>query len=148
MRWSEINLDTKIWTVPAARIRADREHRVPLASRAVAILRQLEKINMGEFMLPGQARNKPLSNMAMEMMLRRMKIEDAAVHGFRSSFGNWAGNVSSASRGVVETALAHVIGDKQVHPREIFHRAPASLSKIQGWWRALDFLSFPQLQFG
>jgi len=112
MRWSEIDFDKKIWTVPAARMKAGREHRVPLASRAVEMLRQLEKVNTGEFVFPGQARNKPLSNMAMEMVLRRMKIEDATVHGFRSSFRDWAGNVSSAPREVVETALAHVIGDK------------------------------------
>ena len=112
MRWSEVDFDNKIWTVPAARMKAGREHRVPLASRAVEMLRQLEKVNTGEFVFPGQARNKPLSNMAMEMVLRRMKIEDATVHGFRSSFRDWAGNVSSAPREVVETALAHVIGDK------------------------------------
>jgi integrase len=113
MRWSEIDLDKKIiWTVPATRMKAGREHRVPLASRAVAILQQLEKVNTGEFVFPGQARNKPLSNMAMEMVLRRMKIDDATVHGFRSSFRDWAGNVSSFPREVVETALAHVIGDK------------------------------------
>jgi integrase len=83
-----------------------------LASRAVTILRQLGKVSTGEFVFPGQARNKPLSNMAMEMVLRRMKIDDATVHGFRSSFRDWAGNVSSAPREVVETALSHVIGDK------------------------------------
>jgi integrase len=112
MRGSEIDLDKEIWTVPAARMKAGREHRVPLASRAVTILRQLGKVSTGEFVFPGQARNKPLSNMAMEMVLRRMKIDDATVHGFRSSFRDWAGNVSSAPREVVETALSHVIGDK------------------------------------
>jgi hypothetical protein len=75
-------------------------------------LRQLEKVKTGEFVFAGQARNKPLSNMAMETVLRRMKIEDATVHGFRSSFRDWAGNVSNFPREVVETALAHVIGDK------------------------------------
>jgi integrase len=85
---------------------------VPLSPRAIAILRQLEKLKAGEFVLPGQKRNKPLSNMAMEMVLRRMMIEDATVHGFRSSFRDWAGNVSNFPREVVETALAHVIGDK------------------------------------
>jgi integrase len=112
MRWSEIDLDKKIWTVPASRMKAGREHRVPLSPRAVAILLKLEKQKSGEFVFPGQARNKPLSNMAMEMVLRRMKIEDATVHGFRSSFRDWAGNVSNFPREVVETALAHVIGDK------------------------------------
>jgi integrase len=112
MQWSEIDIDKKIWTVPANRMKAGREHRVPLSSRAVAILKQLKKARVGEFVFPGQARNKPLSNMAMEMMLRRMKVNNATVHGFRSSFRDWAGNVSNFPREVVETALAHVIGDK------------------------------------
>ena len=112
MQWSEIDLDKKVWTVPANRMKAGREHRVPLSPRAVTILRQLENLKAGEFVLPGQARNKPLSNMAMEMVLRRMKVENATVHGFRSSFRDWAGNVSNFPREVVETALAHVIGNK------------------------------------
>jgi integrase len=112
MRWAEIDLGKKIWTVPADRMKAGREHRVPLSLRAAAILRQLEKLKAGDFVFVGQARNKPLSNMAMEMVLRRMKIQDATVHGFRSSFRDWAGNISSFPREVTETALAHVIGDK------------------------------------
>lgn len=112
MQWPEIDLDKKIWTVPAKRMKAGREHRVPLSSRAIAILRKLEKLKGGDFVFAGQARNKPLSNMAMEMVMRRMKVEDATVHGFRSSFRDWAGNVSSFPREVVETALAHVIGDR------------------------------------
>jgi len=110
MRWSEVDLDKKIWTVPAARMKAAREHRVPLSPRAVVVLRKLEKLKTGEFVFPGQARSKPLSSMAMEM--RRMKIENATVHGFRSSFRDWAGNVSNFPREITETALAHVIGDK------------------------------------
>src|SRR5450631_3484728 len=111
-RWSEFDLDKKIWTVPANRMKAGREHRVPLSSRAATILRQLQKLKAGDFVFPGQARTKPLSNMAMEMVLRRMKIENATVHGFRSSFRDWAGNVSNFPREITETALAHVIGDK------------------------------------
>jgi len=112
MWWAEIDFDKKIWTVPANRMKAGREHRVPLSPRADAILRQLQKVKTGDFVFPGQAHNKPLSNMAMQMMLRRMKIHDATVHGFRSSFRDWAGNVSNFSRELIETALAHVIGDK------------------------------------
>jgi integrase len=112
MRWSEVDLDKKTWTVPANRMKAGREHRVPLSRRAVAILSQLEKLKAGDFVFPGQVCDKPLSNMAMEMVLRRMKIEEATVHGFRSTFRDWAGNVSNFPREVVETALAHVIGDK------------------------------------
>jgi integrase len=112
MRWSEIDFDNKVWTVPASRMKAGREHRVPLSSPATAILRHLERMKIGDFVLPGQARDKPLSNMAMEMMLRRMKVDHATVHGFRSSFRDWAGNVSNFPRELIETALAHVIGDK------------------------------------
>jgi integrase len=112
MRWSEIDFDKKIWTVPASRMKAAREHRVPLSPRVVAILRRLEKVKAGEFVFPGQSRNKPLSNNAMGMVLLRMKVGDATIHGFRSSFRDWAGNVSSFPREITETALAHVIGDK------------------------------------
>jgi integrase len=112
LRWSEIDLDKALWTVPAERMKAGRVHRVPLCDRAVAILKQLAETCANEFVFAGQKPGKPLSNMAMEMMLRRMKIEAATVHGFRSSFRDWAGNESSFPREVVETALAHVIGDK------------------------------------
>jgi integrase len=112
MQWSEVDLTKMVWTVPANRMKAGREHRVPLAPPAVAILRQLQKTKAGEFVFPGQVRGKPLSNMAMEMVLRRMKAESATVHGFRSSFRDWAGNETSFPRDLIETALAHVIGDK------------------------------------
>ena len=112
MRWDEIDLDKKIWTVPAHRMKAGREHRVPLSQRATAILVRLSEGRSGDFVFPGQRRDKPLSNMAMEMMLRRMKIENATVHGFRSSFRDWAGNETGYPRELIETALAHVIGDK------------------------------------
>jgi integrase len=111
-RWSEIDLDKKVWTVPAHRMKAGREHRVPLSGRVVAVLRELAAADAGPFVFPGQARNKPLSNMAMDMMLRRMKHDAVTVHGFRSSFRDWAGNVSNFPREITETALAHVIGDK------------------------------------
>lgn len=112
MQWNEVDLEKKLWTVPACRMKAGREHRVPLSARAVSILRDLHKVKSSSFVFPGLVRGKPLSNMAMEMVLRRMKLEEVTVHGFRSSFRDWAGNVSSFPREVVETALAHVIGDK------------------------------------
>jgi integrase len=112
MCWAEIDFDKKIWAVPANRMKAGREHRVPLSPRADVILRQLQKVKTSDFVFPGQGHNKPLSNMAMQMMLRRMKIHNATVHGFRSSFRDWAGNVSNFPRELIETALAHVIGDK------------------------------------
>ena len=112
MRWDEIDLDKKVWTVPAHRMKAGREHRVPLSQRATDILVRLSEGRSGDFVFPGQRRDKPLSNKAMGMMLRRMKIENATVHGFRSSFRDWAGNETGYPRELIETALAHVIGDK------------------------------------
>ena len=103
-------MDEKIWTVPANRMKAGREHRVPLSERAVAILKPLAEIKTGDFVFPGQRKNRPLSDRAMRMTLRRMKA-DGTVHGFRSSFRDWAGNETSYPRDLIETALAHVVGD-------------------------------------
>jgi integrase len=111
-RWSEIDFAEKVWTVPAERMKGGREHRVPLSARALAILDKLATAKRGDFVFTGQKRGKPLSNMGMEMLLRRMGIENATVHGFRSSFRDWAGNVSHFPRELIESALAHVIGDK------------------------------------
>jgi integrase len=111
MRWSEVDLDKRIWTLPPNRMKAGREHRVPLSGRAVTMLRQLAEIRTGDFVFPGQRKHRPLSSTAMDMMLRRMKA-DITVHGFRSAFRDWCGNETHFPREVVETALAHVIGDK------------------------------------
>jgi integrase len=112
MRWSEIDLDKKIWTVPAERMKAGREHRVPLSQRAVAILRKLEELKVGDFVFPGQKSKSPFSGRVLQMVLRNLGVKNATVHGFRSSFRDWAGNVSNFPREVTESALAHVIGDK------------------------------------
>jgi integrase len=111
-KWSEIDLEKKLWTVPPARMKAGREQRVPLPRRAIWILESLAHTKVGEYVFAGQQTGKPMSSMAMEMMLRRMKVQDATVHGFRSSFRDWAGNESSFPREIIEAALAHVIGDK------------------------------------
>lgn len=112
LRRSEVDFDKRIWIIPPARMKAGREHRVPLSARAFAIVKGLAKEHEGDFLFQGQRRNRPLSNMAMDMVLRRMKRTEATVHGFRSSFRDWAGNASNFPRELAETALAHVIGDK------------------------------------
>jgi integrase len=112
MRWLEVDLEKKIWTLPPHRTKAGREHRVPLSARAVAILRQLAKIKPGDFVFPGQRGDRPQSDRTMHMALRRMKLDTVTVHGFRSSFRDWAGNETSYPRDLIETALAHVVGDK------------------------------------
>ena len=111
-RWSEIDLDAKVWTIPAERMKAAREHRVPLSEPALAILRKVNEAKVSDYVFLGQRPGKPLSVMALEMVLRRMGIEEATVHGFRSAFRDWAGNETHFPREVAEHALAHVIGDK------------------------------------
>ena len=109
-RWSEFDLEAGVWTVPAARMKAGREHRVPLSAPAVEILRQMEHKRLGEYVFPGMRSGRPLSVMALEMVLRRMKV-DVTVHGFRSAFRDWAGERTHFPREVAEAALAHLVGD-------------------------------------
>jgi integrase len=111
-KWTEINLARKLWTVPAVRMKGGREHRVALSNRATAILEALAAARTGEYVFPGQRLGKPLSSMAMEMVLRRTKAHGVTVHGFRSSFRDWCGEVSTFPRELAEAALAHVAGDQ------------------------------------
>lgn len=110
--WEEIDLETKIWTIPASRMKAGREHRVPMSTAALAIVKRLKAIRQNDFVFPGERWNKPLSNMSMLMMLRRMGREDLTVHGFRSTFRDWAAEQTNFPREVAEAALAHVIADR------------------------------------
>lgn len=111
-RWDEVDVEARVWTVPASRMKASREHRIPLSGRACTIVKRLSRVKTSELIFPGQMRGKPLSPTALEMVLRRMKIEKVTVHGFRSSFRDWAGNETQFPRELAEQALAHVIGDK------------------------------------
>lgn len=105
-RWEEI--DGTLWTIPADRMKARKAHRVPLSRRAVAILDVMRQ-HGSEWVFPGQHRQRHLSNMAMLVMLRGMDVE-VTVHGFRSTFRDWAGDHTSFPREVIETALAHTVG--------------------------------------
>jgi integrase len=119
-RWSELDFAQKIWTVPAERMKTDREHRVPLSARALAILEEIKALRgvaEGQdeaevFVFPGAKRGKPLSNMTFLMLLRRMERADLTAHGFRSTFRDWAAERTSYPREVAEMALAHTISDK------------------------------------
>lgn len=112
-RWEEIDLDAKVWTVPGERMKAGKEHRVPLSPRALEILEELRDLeDSAGFVFPGRSGGQGLSNMAMLAMLRRMKRADLTVHGFRSSFRDWAAECTTFPNFVVEMALAHTIGDK------------------------------------
>ena len=101
-----------VWTVPAARMKAGHEHRVPLSRRALKIAKAMHEARNGDFVFPGQRPGKPLSVMALEMVLRRMKIETATVHGFRSAFRDWAAECTHFANEVCEMAIAHSVGSK------------------------------------
>jgi integrase len=111
-RWDEFDLDRGVWTVPATRMKAGREHRVPLSRRAIDIVKAMHEANNSDFVFAGQKPGKPLSVWALHMLLRRMRIEDATVHGFRSAFRDWAAECTNFPNEVCEAALAHVIENK------------------------------------
>jgi integrase len=111
-QWHEINLARGTWVIPGSRMKAGKEHRVPLSIRAAAMLSVLKEMRTSDFIFPGTASGKPLSGMAMAMQLRRMKADDITVHGFRSTFRDWASEKTSFPPEVCEQALAHAIGNK------------------------------------
>jgi len=109
-RWNEIK--DGVWTVPAERMKAGKEHRVPLSKEALAVLARIGKGKGMDYVFPGAGEHKGLSNMAMLETLRRMGRADLTTHGFRSCFRDWAAECTSYPNHVVEKALAHVVGDK------------------------------------
>lgn len=109
--WAEMDLENGIWTIPANRMKAGREHRVPLSQRVLTIVGALHETRISDFVFPGQKPDRPLSNMAFEMLMRRMKTDAFTAHGFRSAFRDWAGDETQFSRDVAEQALAHRVGD-------------------------------------
>lgn len=108
-QWSEFNFATKIWTIPGERMKAGREHRVPLCDRSLEILAALPRES--EFVFPGAKPKQPLSNMAMAELLKGMKHE-FTVHGFRSTFRDWADERTNYPREIIEASLAHVNKNK------------------------------------
>lgn len=108
-RFDEIDLSKNLWTIPGARMKMGGEHRVPLSPRAVEIAKKLMELRWGDYLFPGNTINRPLSNMSMLMLLRRMDYPDITVHGFRSTFRDWAGETTSFPGDVCEQVLAHKI---------------------------------------
>lgn len=137
-RWEEMDFERKLWTIPAHRMKSGVEHVVPLSEPALAVLVEMQAVREGEYVFPGQRCGKPLSNMALEMVLRRMGIQNATVHGFRSCFRDWAGDRTSFPRELAEHALAHAIGDlsERAYRREaaVERRRPL----MEAWASYLD----------
>lgn len=111
-RWDEI--DGAVWTIPADRMKGGKEHQVPLSDAALAVLKTMRAISTGDYVFPGRTGNKPLTNMAMLMVLRRMGHGDLTVHGFRSCFRVWAAEQTSFPSEVAEAALAHTVSSKVI----------------------------------
>lgn len=109
MTWSEIDLEARLWTIPAHRMKARKEHRVPLTSRMVEILIEVGSGSDFVFVI----NNKPLSSNAFRALMKRMKVDQYVPHGFRSSFRDWAAEVSTNhSWDTIELALAHSVANK------------------------------------
>lgn len=107
--WAEIDFAEKAWNIPAARTKTSKPHRVPLSTAALAILREMEASRLNEYVFPGQKLGEPLSNMACLAVLDRMERRDITVHGFRSTFRDWAAEQTSFPNFVAEMALAHIV---------------------------------------
>ena len=108
-----MDLDAKVWTIPGARMKKGREHRVPLSARALDIFRLAQQQRQdSRYIFPSRTPAKPLSNMVFLMTLRRMKQDAITTHGFRSSFRDWSAERTHIPTIVCEAALAHVVKDK------------------------------------
>lgn len=134
-KWDEIDLASGVWTVPAERMKAKKEHQVPLSGRVIDVLRSLPRL--GEYVFPGVREGRSLSNMAMLELLRAMR-DGLTVHGFRSTFRDWAGDQTNFASEVVEHALAHKLPDKV----ERAYRRSSALEKrrrvMDAWARYCD----------
>jgi integrase len=109
--WDEIDFDARMWVIPASRMKAGKEHRVPLSNAAVAILKAMQAIRHSDYIFPSTRGNRPLSEVALWTLLRRVNRGDITTHGFRSTFRDWAAERTNYENHVVEMALAHVVSN-------------------------------------
>lgn len=140
MTWDEVDLDARLWTIPAGRMKGGVRHRVPLSDEMLRILTGMKALE-SKYVFEGQRRHRPLSNMSMLMLLRRMGRDGFTVHGFRSSFRDWASESAGAPREIAEAALAHTFGseverayarsDLLEQRRELMHRWSEFLMRME-----------------
>jgi integrase len=110
--WEEFDLERAVWTVPALRTKIGRDHRVPLSRPVLRIIKAMQEVRSGDFVFPGRKLGKHLTVRRPLALLRQMNVEDATVHGFRSSFRDWVAECTHYSNEVAEMALAHAVEDK------------------------------------
>ena len=109
--WDEFDFEKKIWAVPAVRTKSGKQHRVPLPDAAMNIVQTMHEQRLNDFVFPGARKDSPLSDMSLTKALTTAEGGSATVHGFRSSFRDWATEVAHAPREIAEAALAHAVGD-------------------------------------
>jgi integrase len=109
-RWSEINEKQRLWSIPATRMKANRSHQVPLTDSALAILKVMRELRLGDLVFPGIDEHRPTSRKRLVRLLSRLEVAGTP-HGFRSSFRDWAGDATNFPREIAEVALAHAVGD-------------------------------------
>jgi integrase len=137
--WDEIDLEERIWTVPATRMKARKEHIVPLSTQAVDLLKAMPRIYRSQFIFTSIKQDKPLSDMSISAVCKRMGV-DAVPHGFRSTFRDWCAEATNYPRDVAEMALAHTIASKV----EAAYRRGDLLDKRRGLMQAwADFIGRP-----
>jgi len=107
--WSEFDLESKVWTIPAERYKTPKPYRIPLSDPAIAIIEDMEAIRCSDLVFPGYRNDHPLSDMTMLKVVKVISQTDATVHGFRSSFRDWAGDQTDAPREVAEGCLGHTV---------------------------------------
>jgi integrase len=110
--WSEIDLHAKVWRIPGERMKAGKEHIVPLSDDVLAIVKRMQKGRTNQYVFPGARDNAPLSDMSLTAVLRRMGRGDLTAHGFRSTFRDWAAECTGYPAEMAEMALAHTVSDK------------------------------------
>lgn len=110
--WAEVNIEDRAWTVPAGRMKASKEHRVPLSDAAMKVIKEMTACRLGDHIFPGAKEGTPMSDMSLAAVLRRMGRSDITVHGFRSTFRDWAAESTAYPSEMAEMALAHTITDK------------------------------------
>lgn len=143
--WDEIDLEAGTWTIPAERMKAGKEHVVPLSSAAIALLETLPRIEGNPYLFPGAREGKPLSNMSMLMMVRGMREgENYTVHGFRSAFRDWSGEETLHPDIIAEMALAHTIKDATV---KAYRRGNALERRKQLMEQWADYLFLEKLEY-
>lgn len=110
--WEEFDLEEKIWTIPATRMKAKKDHRIPLSDQALRLLNRMLRFGNHGLVFPGQKEGQPLSEATMLQLLRRICKEEYTAHGFRSTFRDWASECTTHDSNVCEMALAHTIENK------------------------------------